>query len=60
MYLPAHTNGDRNHKDRQDGVVSSVGEVNVFVKYDNAMGVMMTGDERYTAQATDPRDLYVI
>lgn len=41
----------------EHGVVSSVGAVYVFVKYDNATGKMLTGDEPYTAQATDARDL---
>lgn len=41
----------------QCGVVSSVGAVYVFVKYDNATGKMTTGDEPYTAQATSPHNL---
>ncbi len=56
-YVPAHAFGDVNHKDCQDGVVSSTNSRYVFVKYDNATCVMVTGDEPYTAQATDPADL---
>ena len=39
------------------GVVSSVNEKFVFVKYDNAITQMITGDEDYTAAATRPEDL---
>lgn len=56
-YVPRHANGDLNHKDCQNGVVSSVNDSWVFVKYDNAMCIMVTGDEPYTAAATDPNDL---
>ena len=56
-YVPAHAHGDTKHKDCQNGVVSSVSHKFVFVKYDNAMGVMVTGDEPYTSQATKPEDL---
>lgn len=46
-YVPA------SYKEKPErGVVSSVGAVYVFVKYDNASGKMITGDEPYTAQAT--------
>lgn len=56
-YVPTHADGDVNHKDCQNGVVSSVNERFVFVKYDNAACVMVTGDEPYTSQATRPDDL---
>ena len=59
-YIPHHALGNRHHRDCQTGVVSSKNEYFVFVKYDNAMGVMITGDEPYTAQATDPSDLVKI
>lgn len=51
------------HKTCGDGVVSSVNERLVFVKYDllspEAPGyiVMKTGDEPYTPKATKPGDL---
>lgn len=57
LYVPAHANGDPNHKDCEKGVVSSTNEQWVFVKYDNLMCIMVTGDEPYTAQATSPDDL---
>ena len=56
-YIPTHANGDRKHKDCENGVVSSTNDRFVFVKYDNAMCIMTTGDEPYTAQATKPEDL---
>ena len=56
-YVPSHAHGDVSHKDCQNGVVSSVNSRFVFVKYDNTMGIMVTGDEPYTSQATRPEDL---
>jgi hypothetical protein len=56
-YIPHHARGDQNHKDCKNGVVSSKNEKFVFVKYDNLMCVMTTGDEPYTAAATSPEDL---
>lgn len=65
-YVPQHANGDRNHPDCEDGVVSSVGGDTVFVKYDlkttiqgtrSTYYTMTTGDEPYTAQGTYPEDL---
>ena len=56
-YVPVHAQGDRNHPDCEDGVVSSVNEKTVFVKYNNAACKMETGDEPYTAAATYPKDL---
>jgi len=56
-YVPRHASGDVNHEDCQNGVVSSTNDEWVFVKYDNLDCVMITGDEPYTAQATDPSDL---
>lgn len=57
IYIPGHANGDHQHLDCQRGVVSSTNESWVFVKYNNAMCIMTTGDESYTAAATDPDDL---
>jgi len=51
-YVPNHADGDTQHPDCQNGVVSSTNEKFVFVKYDNAMCTMTTGEESYTAQAT--------
>ncbi len=56
-YIPSHAKGDRFHKDCESGVVSSINDEFVFVKYDNAIMIMITGDEPYTAQATKPEDL---
>ncbi len=56
-YIPTHAENNRNHKDCQDGVVSSINDYCVFVKYDNLSCKMVTGNEPYTAQATSPEDL---
>ena len=56
-YIPTHADGDENHKDCEDGIVSSVNDYCVFVKYDNASCKMVTGDEPYTAQSTQAKDL---
>ena len=56
-YIPHHAHGDANHPDCQSGVISSTNDKWVFVKYDNLVCTMTTGDEPYTAQATDPNDL---
>ncbi len=56
-YVPNHANGDAQHVDCQDGIVSSTNEKFVFVKYNNAMCIMTTGDESYTAQATKRENL---
>jgi len=59
-YVPDHAEGNINSPFCEDGAVSSVGEAFVFVKYDNNVCVMVTGDEPYTAAATNPRDLVKI
>ncbi len=56
-YMPQHANKDPRHADCQRGVVSSSNDSFVFVKYDCTACKMVTGDEPYTAQATDPQDL---
>ena len=56
-YIPHHAKRDPKHKDCQNGIVSSTNDKWVFVKYDNAMCIMVTGDEPYTAAATSPEDL---
>lgn len=57
-YVPGHAEGDYNHPDCEDGIVSSVrDETRVFVKYDCAACTMTTGDEPYTAQLTMIADL---
>lgn len=58
-YVPGHAHHDVNHEDCEDGVVSSRNDGGVvFVKYDNPIiPYMKTGDEAYTAESTNPRDL---
>lgn len=52
IYVPNHALGDINHVDNQFGVVSSINNKFIFVKYDCLACTMITGDEPYTAQAT--------
>jgi hypothetical protein len=53
-YVPNHADGDRKHRDCENGVVSSISDSkHVFVKYDNDMCIMTTGDEPYTSQRTE-------
>jgi len=68
VYIPIHAHDDFYHPDCERGVVSSINEQFVFVKFDintrHTNGKpytvkMMTGDENYTAQACDPRDLFL-
>ncbi len=51
-YVPSILDGDYNDIACNDGVVSSVTDSFVFVKYDFSGYVMVTGEEPYTAQAT--------
>ena len=51
---------DPGYSEPKYGVVSSVNEQWVFVKYNNLMCVMITGDEPYTARATSPTDLVLL
>ncbi len=59
-YIPTHAEGEVGHRDCQNGIVKSTNDRFVFVLYDNAMCIMTTGDEPYTAQATNPRDLIIL
>ena len=59
-YIPSHAGGDRFHRHCEDGAVSSINVKYVFVKYDNMIGKMTTGDEPYTSAATRPEDLIKI
>ena len=62
-YVPEHAKGDPTHEDCEDGVVSSVDDNHVFVKYFRMQpnGIIwppiFTGEEPYTAQATKPDNL---
>ena len=60
LYMPIHAHGNHHHPDCQAGVVSSCNAMNVFVKYDNRVMIMKTGDENCTSQATDPGDLLIL
>lgn len=56
-YIPNHAKWGPTHPDCKDGVVSSVTKNWVFVKYNCLACTMVTGDEPYTAQATDRENL---
>jgi hypothetical protein len=51
VYIPPHAQGDINHKDCEIGVVSSVNEKFVYVKY------VRNSILQQTSQATNPKDL---
>ena len=56
-YIPNHANGDVQHPDCKTGVVSSVNDNWVFVKYDCLACTIVTGNEPYTVQATERENL---
>jgi hypothetical protein len=60
LYMPEHARAMYLDEDCKKGIVSSVNKKWVFVKYDCADCTMVTGDEPYTAQATDRADLRLI
>ena len=51
-YVPHHAHGDVSHKDCENGIVSSVNNSFVFVRYYYPQGGL-----HLHAQATDPDDL---
>lgn len=57
-YIPMHVDGDEWHPDCETGTVSSVGEKNVFVKFDKK--VVRHGMDGTTAEACDPEDLKIV
>lgn len=57
IYVPFHANGDRNHPDVEFGMVSSVGETYVFVKFDKYVNKF--GWEGTTSQACYPVNLLI-
>ena len=61
-YVPTHAHGDINHVDCQDGVVKRTNDdgSTVFVLFDCLACTMITGDEDYTAQGTNPADLVLM
>lgn len=60
LYVPSHIRGKTTNADCKRGIVSSVNDEFVFVKYDCAACKMLTGDEPYTAQATLPENLWIL
>jgi hypothetical protein len=48
------------HCQRQYGIVSSIGEYNVFVKFDMLWLCIIDPDAPYTAQACNPTNLEII
>jgi len=57
-YIPGVAMGDPTHPDCEDGRVSSVGSVNVFVKFDNK--VARHGWDGATAESCTPSDLVLL
>jgi hypothetical protein len=57
-YVPNHAHGDRGHADCEDGRISSIGTVNVFVRFDKR--VARLGWEGTTAEACDPESLVAL
>jgi hypothetical protein len=53
IYVPTHAKGDLNHPDSERGVVSSLNDTYVFVKY------IRHGILQETSQATRYEDLYL-
>lgn len=60
MYVPEHAHSDPEHFDCECGVISSIGSRSVYVKYDKADRIIVTGEEPCTAESTDPDDLVEI
>ena len=56
-YVPTHAKGDVLHEDVEHGVVSSVKDGTVFVKYDLPGMKVETGNEDITAKATPIENL---
>ena len=57
-YVPNHANGDANHEDCEDGTISSIGSMFVFVKFDKQVSKL--GWHGATSQSVNPDDLRVI
>lgn len=53
-YIPRHAKGDKNHIDCEEGIVSSINDAFVFVRYSR------NGILQQTAQATNPDNLILI
>jgi hypothetical protein len=57
-YVPRHAEGDMEHPDVEQGVVSSVNSKYVFVKFDKHLTRL--GWDGTTSQACDPDDLVLL
>ena len=51
LYIPRHAKGNKKHKDCEHGLVSSINEVTVFVRY------YSNGELQGTGKSTDPETL---
>lgn len=58
LYIPRHANGDPRHPDCEHGIVTSVNQTYVFVRYWRMNGSMGPELSSYPA-ATDPKDLVI-
>lgn len=54
-YIPRHAGKNIYHPSCEDGIINSVGEVNIFVKY----YIENTGILNTSAQSTSPEDLII-
>lgn len=54
-YIPTHAHGDKNHKDCEDGTITSTNERFVFVRYLTEKEIL-----KITPQATNEYDLIKI
>lgn len=57
-YIPRHAFGGEDHKDIEDGVISSRNDKYVFVKFDKQ--IVRLGSEGVTPQACNPKDLVLL
>ena len=55
IYVPPHAHNDRTHKDCEEGMVSSVNDRFVFVKFQEA--IKRWGWDEVTSQACKPENL---
>ena len=57
-YIPGHVHDDRTHPDCELGNISSVGRVNIFVKFDKQVSHL--GWQGTIAQSCTPSDLEIV
>lgn len=57
-YIPGHAYGDISHPDCEDGKISSIGTIAVFVKFDKSVG--RHGWDGATPQGCNAEDLHVL